>query len=254
MRRYLIVAAAAGGLLLLGGAPAYADQDPAGPLGGLLDPAGGVNLENPLGDSPVIKVKPGTNTPALPTLPGAPAAPTEGGLPSARTGLGGAKPARPAEPAADVVKSLRDDDFAVADVPVGDLLNGGGLTGLMPDGSAPGGPAPVASKESGLLGGGVPLLGGLGGLLPEPARTLPADVPDASGMPGGGTAVDPADTGTDKPAGPDPAASSPAAEPQPNGPGDDDKRLHEEPIDDEAGGGRTFSDGRPVAGQDPDYK
>jgi hypothetical protein len=253
MRRYLIVAAAAGGLLLLGGAPAYADQDPAGPLGGLLDPAGGVNLENPLGDSPVIKVKPGTNTPALPELPSTPA-PTEGGLPSARTGLGGAKPARPAEPAADVVKSLRDDDFAVADVPVGDLLNGGGLPGLMPDGSAPGGPAPVASKESGLLGGGVPLLGGLGGLLPEPARTLPADVPDTSGMPGGGTAVDPADTGTDKPAGPDPAASSPAAEPQPGGPGDDDKRLHEEPIDDEAGGGRTFSDGRPVAGQDPDYK
>ena len=254
-----MVAAAAGGLLLLGGAPAYADQNPApaGPLGGLLDPDGGLHVENPLDGSPVIKVKPGTNTPALPTLPSTPATPTEGGLPSARTGLGGAEPARPADAAADVVKSVGDDDFAVADVPVGEILQGGGLPGLMPDGSAPGGTAPVARKESGLLGGG--LLGGLGGLLPEPARTLPADVPDTSGMPGGGTDVDPADTGTAKPAGQkpataDPATSRPAAQPDPGGPGDDDKRLHEEPIDNEAGAGRTFSDGRPVAGEDPDYK
>src|SRR4029453_18046136 len=118
MRKYLIVAAAAGGLLLLGGAPAYADENPvpAGPLGGILDPAGGVRdpangvrLDSPLNDGPLVKVKPGSNTPGLPALP-TPAtrpagqvAPAENGLPAARTGLGGAKPAKPAAPAADMV-------------------------------------------------------------------------------------------------------------------------------------------------------
>jgi hypothetical protein len=285
MRKYLIIAAAAGGLLLLGGAPAYADENPApaGPLGGLLDPAGGgINLDNPVDGNPIIKVKPGSNTPALPTAPGLPTAglptsaatPTEDGLPAARTGLGGAKPAKPA---ADVVggtplDAIQDDNFAVADMPVGRLLSGGGVPGLglMPDGSAPLAPAGPSNRESGLLGGGVPLLGGLGGLLPEPARTLPADGPGTSGMPAGGTAVDtPDQPGSDQPGSDDPATDEPATgdpatdgpatgepaatDPDPSGPGDDDKRLHEEPIDNEAGG-RSFSTGRPVAGQDPDYK
>ena len=278
MRKYLIVAAAAGGLLLLGGAPAYADENPvpAGPLGGILDPAGsvldpanGVRLDNPLGEAPLVKVKPGSNTPALPALPTSAArpagavAPAENGLPAARTGLGGAKPAKPALPAADVVDgTLPTDDFSVANMQVKELLGG-----LMPDGSspwaaAPGTTAAASAQESGLLDNGVPLLGGLGGLLPEPARTLPADDPDTSGMPAGGTDVDPPSTtpapdaddpAASDPATSDPATSDPAAQPDPSGPGDDDKRLHEEPIDNEAGG-RAFSNGRPVAGPDPDYK
>jgi hypothetical protein len=287
MRKYVIIAAAAGGLLL-GGTPAYADQHPAGPLGGLLDPAGGgINLDNPVDGNPIITVKPGSNTPALPAAPGLPTAglptsdgtPTEDASPSARTGLGGAR----STPPADVVGgsplgSVRDDDFGVADVPVGRLLNGGGVPGLglMPDGSAPLAPTGPSSRESGLLTGGVPLLGGLGGLLPEPARTLPADGPDTSGMPAGGTAVDPTDTGDpadigdpaatggpadaagpDQPAGDPPGkpgSGDPATDdPDPSGPGDDDNRVHEEPADDEAGG-RSFSTGRPVAGEDPDYK
>lgn len=276
MRRYLIAAAAAGGLLLLGGAPAYADANPApggGPLGGILDPDGGVKIDSPLGDNPIIGVKPGSNSPALPTLPGGDllpggetAAPAEAGLPSARTGLGGAKAA---QPAADVVGQsplggVGDDSFSVANVPVGSVLSGGGLSslGLMPDGSPAVAPAEspkgTPATEAGLLGGGMPLLGGLGGLLPEPARTLPADVPDTSGMPAGGT---PADAPADKPAGTpadtpvDPAVTDedPGKAPDPAGPGDDDKRLHEEPIDNEAGAGRSFSDGRPVAGPDPDF-
>jgi hypothetical protein len=60
-------------------------------------------------------------------------------------------------------------------------------------------------------------------------------------MPPGGTDVPPATTPGDTP------ATDTA------GPGDDRKRLHEEPIDDEASTGRAFSDGRPVAGEDPDY-
>ncbi|HET6533257.1 MAG TPA: hypothetical protein VFH03_21930 [Actinoplanes sp.] len=288
MRKYVIIAAAAGGLLA-GGAPAYADQHPAGPLGGLLDPAGGgVNLDNPVDGDPIIKVKPGSDTPALPAAPGLPtaglptsdAAPTEDASPSARTGLGGARSALPAAGAVGgpPLGSVRNDDFAVADVPVGRLLNGGGVPGLglMPDGSAPLAPTGRSTRESGLLGGGVPLLGGLGGLLPEPARTLPADGPDTSGMPAGGTTVDPSDIGdpsdTGDPAdigdpaatgGPDQPAGDPPGkpgigdpatdDPDPSGPGDDDKRVHEEPTDDEAGG-RSFSTGRPVAGEDPDYE
>jgi hypothetical protein len=262
MRKYLIAAAVAGGVLLFGGAPAYADENPApaNPLGGLLDPAGGLSIENPLGDSPAIRVKPGTNTPALPGLPPAAppavvpgaAAPEE--LPAARTGLGGAKPELPA---ADVVggRNPLPRDFAVGNLPMADVLSGGGLPvigGLLPNGRAADDRA--TTEKSGLLGDGVPLLGGLGGLLPEePARTLPADPdePDMSGMPAGGTAVDtPASTDPAT----DPADPAVAAAPDAAGPGDDDQRLHEEPIDNEAAGGRTFSDGRPVAGADPDYK
>ena len=74
MRRYLIAAAAAGGLLLLGGAPARADEKPApavdqgGLLGDVLDPAGGVRVPSPLDDSPIVDVKPGTNSVAPPAL------------------------------------------------------------------------------------------------------------------------------------------------------------------------------------------
>jgi hypothetical protein len=278
MRKYLFAAVAAGGLLLLGAAPAHADERPApGLLGGLLDPAGGIlpadglDVDGPLGERPLVDVDPGDNTPSVvPTLP------AEGSTPAARTGLGSVTDRRPAAsalPAADVVDGAlaQTSDRPLRTLPVADLLGEGLplLGGLLPDGRSPALPGSVAGRESGLLGGGVPLLGGLGGLLPEePVRTLPADAgdPDLSGMPAGGTAVPPATSPGSAPAtsapdtsAPDrsapatsaPAATAPAAT---SGPGDDDQRLHEEPVDDEASDGRRFSDGRPVAGTDPDYR
>jgi hypothetical protein len=271
MRKYLFAGAVAGGLLLLGGAPAHADDQPApagGVLGGLLNPAGGVDptggldLDSPLGGK-VVKVKPGTNSPDLTGAVGD-AVPASDGRPMARTGLGdqpanrtparaatGGGAAKPALPAADVVSEALPTPGgvpALGDLPVGNLL-GGGLPligGLMPDGRTPS--AVPAVRESGLLGGGVPLLGGL--LPDDTARTLPAfgETPDASGMPGGGTPV-PADD-TTRPAVDEPPASTPADA----GPGDDTTRLHEEPVDDEAKSKRPFSDGRPVAGEDTEYK
>ena len=208
MRKYLFAAVAAGGLLLLGAAPAHADERPApGMLGGLLDPAGGLLpadglTVDPLGDTPLVDVDPGDNTPSVvPTLP------AEGTTPAARTGLGGGTADRP-KPAAS--------PSAAPSTPVGRVRAAAAavrpvaLAGLLPDGRASA-PDP---RESGL-----PLLGGLlGG---EPVHTLPADAgdPGLSGMPAGGSDVPP-----------------PA----------------EEPAGDEAGG-REFSDGRPVAGVDPDY-
>ena len=259
MRKYLIVAAAAGGLLLLGGAPAYADDNPApaGLVGGL-DPAGGLSLDSPLGDSPLVDVKPGKNsvpaapqTPSVRSLPTVPSSATgvsssENDLPGARTGLGGAAPDLPA---AEVVGGAlpQSGGGPLGALPVGNLLGGGRslIGGLLPNGQVP--LAPATARESGLLGEGAPLLGGLGGLgglLPPSTGAADRDV---TGMPAGGTAVDPPATG--------PAPASPAtAAPAGAGPGDDRKRLHEEPIDNEASGGRTFSDGRPVAGTDPDYQ
>ena len=94
-------------------------------------------------------------------------------------------------------------------------LLGGGLT---PDGGTA---AAATPRESALFDGGVPLLGGLGGLLPanKVPRRLPAAGDDTPiGMPPGGTAVDPA--------------------------------TADQPI----GERRTFSDGgRPVAGEDQDF-
>ncbi|RSM46537.1 hypothetical protein DMB66_49445 [Actinoplanes sp. ATCC 53533] len=117
-----------------------------------------------------------------------------------------------------------------------------------------------APRESALFDGGVPLLGGLGGLLPanEVPRTLPdTDDDTPTGMPAGGTAVDPALV---DPAPVDPALSDPAGPQTGSGKGKgqpvDDPRLHEEPIDDEAAGKkRSFSaGGRPVAGEDQDFR
>ncbi|GAA3338958.1 hypothetical protein GCM10020358_20940 [Amorphoplanes nipponensis] len=128
-------------------------------------------------------------------------------------------------------------------------LLGGGLIGGGP--TADGRTAPASARqESALFDGGVPLLGGLGGLLPanESPRTLPgAGYDTLSGLPAGGTPVDP--TLVD-PAPTDSAGAAAANQPV------DDPRLHEEPIDDEAGGRkRTFSaGGRPIAGEDRDFR
>jgi hypothetical protein len=235
MRKYLFAAVAVGGLLLLGPAPAHADDGPpaGGLLGGLLDPAGGIlptdgiDVGSPLGEAPSADVDPGDDTPSV-VRP----LPAEGVTPAARTGLGsvGAKRDRPKPDAETTPAPAR----AAPARPVVRVLGG-----LLPDGRV----STMDARESGLLDGDLPLLGALlGG---EPVRTLPAgaDDPDAvDGLPGGGTDV--------------PAATAPG-KPTPAAPADvphgDDPRPAEEPLGDEAGG-RRFSDGRPVAGTDPDYR
>jgi hypothetical protein len=114
---------------------------------------------------------------------------------------------------------------------------------------------------------GAPLLGGLGGLLPQDSLpralqdgTVPGlqdgTVPDTSGLPGGGLTMFRADSpdpgfgiatppkATSVHAKPAKDQSQPAAAP-------DDPRLHEEPVDGER---RSFSsDARPVAGVDRQF-
>ena len=114
----------------------------------------------------------------------------------------------------------------------------------------------------------MPLLGGLGGLLPANGspHTLPATADDTpTGMPAGGTPVDPVlvDPPLVDPAPSLPAPTAPPSTvvPRPSGPAAsgqtvDDPRQHEEPIDDEAAGPkRSFSaGGRPIAGEDEDFR
>jgi hypothetical protein len=288
-----VVPAPAGGLLgSLGG----------GATQGLgLDPAGGLNLASPLDGSSLMNVKPGQNSADLTgpatggpaqdeartreadepagRRPGGGSAPADlpviGGLTgggSSGNGLGGGSLAGGslAGGASRGTGGGLTGGAPGGGLPTGGLSNlvpanllGGGLLGggLTPDGRTASAGAP---RESALFDGGVPLLGGLGGLLPanETPRTLPATGDDTpTGMPAGGTDVDPAlvDPPQGKPAdGPtgagqdgDDRAAGPAAD-QPV----DDPRLHEEPVDDEAGGKkRSFSDGgRPVAGEDEDFR
>jgi hypothetical protein len=273
MRKYLYAGAVAGGVLLLGAAPAYADvvvpppvagqQPDGGPTGGILGPDGGLNLGNPLGDAKVLDVSPGDNTPDLTGAAGN-VLPARGDVPAARTGLGQAGrrgPAAAAQPGADPAGSALSQaadgplptggaplsELPIGNLPIGNLLGGGllgGGGGLLPAGRAAG-----SHQESGLMPSDLPLLGGgLGGLLPfSTARTLPA----YSGMPAGGV---PTTTQPAKPVKKPRPAAAPAQDPAVA----NDARLHEEPTDPEGRTGTTsirkFSDGRPVAGVDPDYK
>jgi hypothetical protein len=269
-------------------APAGQQQDGNG-VGGLLD---GIN--NSLSDSNVLDVTPGDNSadllnPAGSVLPekGAmPAARTGLGKPTDRMPAGAAGSGLPATDR--LGRGLPGVGGGLSSLPLADLLSGGGglLSGLpagggglplaggglptggsgLPTGSSlptgsglqiPGGRAATAGgPESSVLGDEMSLLGGLGGLdglLPySSARTLPA----ASGMPAGGTAVPaPADqapvTVTPEKPSAKPAVQPAAADPATGA----DKRLHEEPIDPEgATGVRKFSEGRPVAGPDTEYR
>jgi hypothetical protein len=285
MRKYLYAGAVAGGFLLLGAAPAHADVVPI-PPGQQQDGTGAGGLlggDSPLGNGRVLDVTPGDNSADLRGASGS-VLPDLDQVPAARTGLGKATdraPAGAARPAADRLGS---------GLPLAGLLSGGGLGGGLPlaggglplagggiplaGGGIPfaGGGMPLAggglpfssgraagAQESGLLGDHTPLLGGLGGLgglLPSAsARTLPA----VSGMPAGGTAV-PAPA-ADAPANRAPVTDTPvkpAAKPAADPATANDQRLHEEPVDPEGATGRTdtrrFSDGRPVAGPDPDYR
>jgi hypothetical protein len=259
MRRYLYAGAVAGGFLLLGAAPAHADVQPApagaqqdaGALGGLLgstgglDPAGGLRVDDPLGGSgSLLDAQPGDNSA---DVPGATdnLLPAQDGVPAARTGLGqaagrtGQRPARPAHrPATEDLPAL-GGGLPVSNLPISNLLGGLPLGGLLPNGPTAG--LSRADQESALLGDDLPLLGGL--LTDVPSASA---APAASGLPAGGSDVPAAQDKPQKP------AVKPAQDPAIA----NDSRLHEEPTDPEGKGGkrRAFSDGRPVAGVDPDYR
>jgi len=278
-------AVVAGGFFLFAAAvPAQADvlpgtgtaeQQADEQLTDLLGQSNGINVENPLrystigstpvGSQPVLNFKSGQNTPDLnPVLPG-----ESGHLP--RPALGNTE-----LPNADVIgapqrlgdalptrnMTLRQNNLPLQGLPVlgqlfGGLLPSGGTSGLLQR------PTP---RQTETFDGGMPLLGGLGGMLPSNA--LPRvdggpDVPgtpDVSGLPAGGMTVMPA---FGKPAAQKPAvAPTTQAKPKP-AVTPDDPRLHEEPVDVDATPSATASteprrefspDGRPVAGVDEQYK
>ena len=280
-------AVVASGFVLFGATPAQADllpgtgtaeQQADERLADLLGQSNGIDLENPLrystlgttpaGSQPVMQFRSGNNSPDLnPLLPGESTTDEP----------------RPTKAAADVVGgALQRPGSRVADQPVGlqqnplsRLLGGLPLWGLLPNGGQ-------TARQAETFDGGMPLLGGLGGLLPvfDTPRIRPVDrKPDVSGLPAGGVAVVPsaAQAGPAKinPAPGVPAQAVPAqdakdpdikdqdtkdhdgqdADRQPKPAATpDDPRLHEEPIDSEASS-RVFSpDGRPVAGVDQQYK
>lgn len=131
------------------------------------------------------------------------------------------------------------------------------LNPLLPDGGQSSALQPTTARQSELFDGGLPLLGGLGGLLPVndlPPPAADGTTSDTTGLPAGGVAVLP---GVTLPPAAD-QASSAATEPAQQEPTPaatpDDPRLREEPIDEEAGHRQFSPNGRPVAGIDQQYK
>ncbi|MCO8274390.1 hypothetical protein M1L60_27700 [Actinoplanes sp. TRM 88003] len=298
-------AALTGGLVLFAGSPAQADllpgvdaaaQQADERLADLLGQSNGVNVDNPLrhstlkdspaGRTPVTQFKAGQNKPDLdPLLPGE----GDGGP---RRGLTPDESTRevPAdeEPDADVV-SGPTSALPIQELP---LFGSGGLpllSGLLPSGQIRDFNEPPSRRQAEMFDGGVPLLGGLGGLLPanesprtppavdDSPRTLPAtDEPDLSGMPAGGVAIMPAAPSSATPSSAQQPAkpAKPAVKPQKKDKPQpkpkptatpDDPRLFEEPVEiDDADDTdvavdeperRPFSaDGRPVAGVDEQYR
>ena len=293
----------AGGFFLFGAAvPAQADllpgtgtaeQQADERLADLLGQSNGINVENPLrystmgttplGTPPVLQFKPGQNTPDLnPALPGESTHEPRPDLPAADV-VGGALQ-RPSDRLP--VRNMNIQQLPLQGLPGGSLL-GGLLGGALPNGGTPGLLQRPTARQAEAFDGGLPLLGGLGGLLPVNQMPRPkpntGDTPDTSGLPAGGVALVPAAmtpptfgqsaaSPAAAPAAASPAAASPAAassaaaspaaadkpaagKPQPAAT-PDDPRLHEEPIDSgEAAPQRAFSpNGRPVAGVDQQYK
>ncbi|MBU2663198.1 hypothetical protein KOI35_06715 [Actinoplanes bogorensis] len=271
MRKFWYAGAAiAGGLFLFAAAPAQADLLPGADtaaqqaderLADLLGQSNGVNVDNPLqysslNDSPLARVpvaqlKPGQNSTNL-----------RGALPQVNKAEAAGEERPQILPDADVVRGSTRT-LPVRSLPIFGSNGLPLLTGMMPNGQVgdfnfddlPGSgrstsDQPAADQSTESFDGGIPLLGGLGGLLPanRQPRTLPAtDKPDVSGMPGGGVAIMPAATDGS----PVPTTTTPAPTAAP-----DDPRLHEEPIDpDTTTEHRPFTnDGRPVAGVDQQYK
>jgi hypothetical protein len=265
----------ASGMLLFGASPARADllpgtgtaeQQADEQLAGLLGQSNGINVSNPLrystlrdtpaGSRPVMQFHSGQNSPDLnPLLPGR--APGE---------------ARPALPAADVAGgALRPGNG----LPLRNLL-AQLFGGLQPNGGMSSVLQRPTTRQAEAFDGGLPLLGGLGGVLPvnDRPRTPDGSGPDVAGLPAGGVAIIPAATTVTASVPPtfgqpaaQPAAAQPAAPVQPAGEPaapapeqpkpdvtPDDPRLHEEPIDNETAPRPFSADGRPVAGVDQEYK
>jgi hypothetical protein len=267
-------AVVAGGIFLFGAAvPAQAgllpgtgtaEQQADEQLTDLLGQSNGINVENPLrystigstplGSQPVMNLKSGQNTPDLnPVLPG-----ESGHLP--RPALGNTE-----LPDADVIGAPQRlgaglpthnmnvrQNLPLSNLPIVGRLFGG----LQPSGGTSSLLQRPTARQAELFDGGMPLLGGLGGLLPS--NTVPQvggpdvpGVPDVSGLPAGGMTVVPS---LGKPATVPPAQARPKPAVIPA-----DPRLHEEPVDTDATPPteprREFSaDGRPVAGIDEQYR
>jgi hypothetical protein len=269
-------AALTGGMFLFGAAsPAQADLLPGTDtvqqqadqrLAYVLGEPNGVNVENPLrystlrdsalGGTPLTQFRSGNNSPDLnPMLPGT---------------TGGERPGLPADDAVDSLsRQGNPTPVQVQELPTGGLLGNDGLVplqnllpsdpsdlDLLPSVDAPDDSQDPWAWQTEKYSGGMPLLGGLGGMLPVNSlpRVLPAGtVPDTSGLPTGGMTVIPADApdsglGTAKA---QPADGAKAKDEPKSAATPDDPRLHEEPIDGEH---RSFSnDVRPVAGIDRQY-
>jgi hypothetical protein len=289
-------AVVAGGIALFGATPAQADLLPGSGtaeqqaderLADLLGQSNGVTMENPLrystlgqtplGSPPLMQFKAGQNSPDLkPVLPG------ESGSED-----------RPGLPAADVVGGALQQPVGAGPVrrlnmpqlPLERVFGFGLFDGLLADGAPSSFLQRPTMRQAEAFDGGVPLLGGLGGVLPvnDLPDTAPAGTkPDTSGLPAGGLAVLPAagaapSTGQTTPSATTPAAGatpSAAQSPATGQPVDaptagqsatptqqptpaatpDDPRLHEEPVDDEAAHRQFSPNGRPVAGIDQQYK
>jgi hypothetical protein len=293
-------AVVAGGIFLFGAAaPAQADllpgtgtaeQQADEQLAGLLGRSNGATVENPLrhstlgntplGAPPLLDYAAGNNgTDLNPTLTGESAEDPRPNLPAADVVSGAlSRPIGDPDTRNVNVPQLNGvDGMSVGDLPMRSVFSDIPLfNGLLPDGGTPSATRPTTARQAEAFDGGVPLLGGLGGLLPVnslPTTNPIGEAPDTSGLPAGGMAVipavqpgqapaEPADNdvptpATSDPAKPAPAKSGPATPAADETPTPavtpDDPRLHEEPIDGEAR--RDFSpDGRPVAGIDEQYK
>lgn len=270
-------AVVAGGFVLFGASPAQADllpgtgtaeQQADERLADMLVDDSGVDVQNPLrystlaqtpvGSQPVLQFTAGQNSPDLnPLPPGEPA--TEDG---------------PDLPAADMVGGALQHPTGAGPVrrlnmprlPFERVFGLPLFGGFLPDGGQSDVLQQPTMRQTETFDGGIPLLGGLGGLLPAnelPDTPMTGTKPDTSGLPAGGIAVPPAAT---KPPAvgqtdPEPAAAQPATRPaasssQQPAPSTtpDDPRLHEEPIDGETEDRQFSEDGRPVAGVDQQYR
>ncbi|HEX5201018.1 MAG TPA: hypothetical protein VFW27_13905, partial [Actinoplanes sp.] len=206
-------AVVASGVFLFGGAgPAQADllpgtgtaeQQADEQLARILGQSNGINVENPLrystmgatpvGSTPVLQFKAGQNTPDLnPVLPGESTQDTrpDGVLPAADV-VG--RPHRLGDRLG--VRNLNMPQTSVANM----RLFRAWFAGLLPDGDLSGAMRWPTPRQAETFDGGMPLLGGLGGLLPVNGRPAAGNGPDTGSLPAGGIAIVPGAAATTPP-------------------------------------------------------